>query len=61
MNIVSIHNFYPFQDIKQNVLLSSYLDSWWHHKHFSVFEGLSFGEKIKIFKKIADKSFKWFE
>ena len=24
--------FFPSQDIKQNVLLSSYLDSWWHHK-----------------------------
>ena len=26
------HTFYPSQDIKQNVLLSSYLDGWWHHK-----------------------------
>ena len=26
-------------------------------KHFSVFEGLSFGEKIKISEKIADASF----
>ena len=26
-------------------------------KHFSVFEGLSFGEKIKIWQKIADTSF----
>ena len=23
------HSFFPSQDIKQNVLLSSYLDSWW--------------------------------
>ena len=26
------HTFFPSQDIKQNVLLSSYLDSWWRHK-----------------------------
>ena len=24
--------FFPSQDIKQNMLLSSYLDIWWHHK-----------------------------
>ena len=24
------HTFLPSQDIKQNVLLSSYLDKWWH-------------------------------
>ena len=29
----------------------------WSKKHFSVFEGLSFGEKIKIWSKIADTSF----
>ena len=28
------HTFFPSQDIKQNVLLSSYLDSWWRHKLF---------------------------
>ena len=27
-----IHNFFPSQDIKQNALLSSYLDTWWPHK-----------------------------
>ena len=27
----------------------------WNKKHFSVFEGLSFGEKIKIWWKIEDK------
>ena len=26
------HTFFPFQDIKQNVLFSSYLDNWWHHE-----------------------------
>ena len=26
------HTLFLSQDIKQNVLLSSYLDSWWHHK-----------------------------
>ena len=26
------HNLFLFQDIKRNVLLSSYLDSWWRHK-----------------------------
>ena len=26
------HTFFPSQDIKQNVLLSSYLNSWWRHK-----------------------------
>ena len=26
------HIFFPSQDIKQNVLLSSYLDNWWRHK-----------------------------
>ena len=26
------HTFFPSQDIKQNVLLSSYLNSRWHHK-----------------------------
>ena len=25
------HKFSPSHDIKQNVLLSSYLDNWWHH------------------------------
>ena len=31
----------------------------WNIKHFSAFEGLSFGEKIKIWSKIADTSFKF--
>ena len=31
MDKVLIHTFFPSQDIKQNVLLSSYLDSWWRH------------------------------
>ena len=26
------HNFFPSQDIKQNMLLCSSLDNWWHHK-----------------------------
>ena len=26
------HTFFPSEDIKPNVLSSSYLDSWWHHK-----------------------------
>ena len=26
------HILFFSEDIKQNVLLSSYLDSWWHHK-----------------------------
>ena len=30
----------------------------WNKKHFSVFEGLSFGEKIQIWWKIANTSFK---
>ena len=29
MDKVLIHTFFPSQDIKQNALLSSYLDSWW--------------------------------
>ena len=83
MNKVSMSYLFPFHDIKQNELLSSYLDNWWRHKLkdlsngrqgktdrrmeikkfeyfkkksfldeikssiFIVFEGLSFGEKIK--------------
>ena len=30
------HTFFPSQDIKPNVLLSSYLDSWWHHKLYDL-------------------------
>ena len=26
------HTFFPYQDIKENILLSSYLDNWWCHK-----------------------------
>ena len=26
------HTFFPSQDIKQNMLLCSSLDNWWHHK-----------------------------
>ena len=26
------HIFFPSQDIKQNVLLTSYLNSWWRHR-----------------------------
>ena len=29
---VQCHIFFPSQDIKQNVLLSSYLDNYWRHK-----------------------------
>ena len=29
------HTFFPSQDIKQNVFLSSYLNGWWHHKLLS--------------------------
>ena len=77
MDKVSMSYLFPFQDIKQNELLSSYLDNWWRHKlkgetesrteikkfeylkneknfldeikaaFFIVFEGLSFGVKIK--------------
>ena len=32
------HTFFPSQDGKQNVLLSSYLDSWWHHKLRFIFD-----------------------
>ena len=32
------HTLFPSQDIKQNVLLSSYLDSWLSHK-FKIFLG----------------------
>ena len=28
------HILFPTQDIKQTVLLRSYLDSWWCHKHY---------------------------
>ena len=28
------HTFCPSQDIKQSVLLSSYLDNWWRHELF---------------------------
>ena len=28
MDKVQCHNFAPYRDVKQNVLLSSYLDSW---------------------------------
>ena len=31
----------------------------WNRKHFIVFKGLSFGEKINIWYKIADTSFKY--
>ena len=30
------HTFFPSQDIKQNVLLSSYLDNWWHHELYDL-------------------------
>ena len=29
------HTFFPSQDIKQKVLISSHLGSWWHHKPYS--------------------------
>ena len=29
---IQCHTFFPSQDIKQNVFLSSYLNSWWRHK-----------------------------
>ena len=32
MDKVSMSYLFPSQDIKQNVLLSSYLDNWWRHK-----------------------------
>ena len=32
MGKVSMSSFFPSQDIKQNVLLSSYLDNWWRHE-----------------------------
>ena len=32
MDNVSMSYLFPFQDIKQNELLSSYLDNWWRHK-----------------------------
>ena len=32
MNKVSMSYFFPSQDIKQNVLLSSYLDNWWRQE-----------------------------
>ena len=32
MDEVSSHTLFPSQDIKQNMLLSFYLDSWWRHK-----------------------------
>ena len=28
------HTLFPSQDIKQNVLWSSYLNSWWRHKNY---------------------------
>ena len=31
------HTFFPSHDIKQNVLLSSYLDNWWRHKPYDLF------------------------
>ena len=30
------HTFFLSQDIKQNMLFSSYLDSWWPHKLFFI-------------------------
>ena len=30
------HTFLPSQDIKQNKLLRSYLDSWWRHKLYDL-------------------------
>ena len=30
------HNLFSSQDIKQNVLLTSYLDKWWHHKLYDL-------------------------
>ena len=32
--------FFPFQDIKQNVFLSSYLDCWWCHIRFILDQAL---------------------
>ena len=34
------HTFFLSQDFKQNVLRSSYLDSWWHH-NFNIYLGSS--------------------
>ena len=34
------HTLIRFQDIKQNVLLSSYLFSWWRHKFFFLDQAL---------------------
>ena len=36
MDKASMSYLFPSQDIKQNVLLSSYLDNWWHHDLFSI-------------------------
>ena len=36
MDKVSMSYFFSSQDIKQNVLLSFYLDSWWH-LNFKIF------------------------
>ena len=36
MDKVSVSYLFPSQDIKQNVLLSSYLDNWWHHKLYDL-------------------------
>ena len=32
MDKVSMSHLFPSWDIKQNVLLKSYLNSWWRHK-----------------------------
>ena len=45
------HTFFPSQDIKQNVSLSSYLNSSWHHK-LKIYRGLSS-------KAMADREKKW--
>ena len=39
------HTFFSSEDIKQNVLLSSYFDSWWRHKFWSTSKATVDGEK----------------
>ena len=57
------HTLFLSQDIKQNVLLSSHLDSWWHHKlyFFSFINLESNGWQRNKERKTEIQKFEYFE
>ena len=57
------HTFFPSQDIKQNVLLSSYLNSWWCHElqDLSSIKLLSNGWQGEKERKVKIQKFEYLE